>query len=91
MLIILAVLPSVFIGTIIYKNDIVEKEPVKFLRKLFALGVALSAIVILLTGVLQSIVPFLAQDLKTLSGLELFISMFLKFGIIYLLNNLIVY
>ena len=70
MLIILAVLPSVFIGTIIYKNDVVEKEPVKFLRKLFVLGVALSAIVILLTGVLQSIVPFLAQDLKTLSGLE---------------------
>ena len=82
MLIILAVLPSVFIGTIIYKNDVVEKEPVKFLRKLFVLGVALSAIVILLTGVLQSIVPFLAQDLKTLSGLELFISMFLSVALI---------
>ena len=58
MLIILAVLPSVFIGTIIYKNDIVEKEPKEFLRKLFALGVFLSAIVILLTEVLQSVVPF---------------------------------
>lgn len=82
MLIILAVLPSVFIGTIIYKNDVVEKEPKEFLRKLFALGVALSAIVILLTGVLQFIIPFLAQDLKTLSGLELFISMFLSVALI---------
>ena len=37
MLIILAVLPSVFIGTIIYKNDVVEKEPKEFLRKLDSL------------------------------------------------------
>lgn len=79
MLIILAVLPTILIGTIIYKNDTVEKESVGLLSKLFLDGICLAAIVIALTDILQTLIPFLAKDLKTLSNVELFISMF--FGV----------
>lgn len=37
-LIILAMLPSIILGFIIYKKDVVEKEPVSLLIKLFLFG-----------------------------------------------------
>ena len=37
LLILLAMLPSIVIGFIIYKKDIIEKEPIKLLLKLFLL------------------------------------------------------
>lgn len=46
-LILLAMIPEIILGIIIYKKDIVEKEPISLLIKLFLCGISSSFIALL--------------------------------------------
>ena len=78
-LLILAILPTVVLGTYIYKNDKIEKEPVSLLIKLLAFGVLATFLTIILTIVLGAIIPFFNGTGEGLDFLSLAIYVF--FGI----------
>lgn len=62
-LLLLSVLPSIALGVMIYKKDIVEKEPPRLLLKLF-LGGAIGSVILtlLLSTVLEPIIPDLEDS-----------------------------
>ncbi len=57
-LILLAMLPSFIIGFIIYKKDVIEKEPVLLLLKLFLFGVLATGVALFFEIYLQKIFLF---------------------------------
>ena len=80
--IIIAILPTVLIAALIYKNDIIEKEPGKLLARLFAGGIASAFLVIVVSTIAIMIFPFLAQDIGNLSYFEMFVSIFIGIALI---------
>ena len=61
-LLILAVLPSLFLGYYVYKNDKIEKEPTKLLIKLFLGGVLSAGLTIIISEVIVVLLPFLSDN-----------------------------
>ena len=62
LLILLAMLPSIVIGFIIYKKDIIEKEPIKLLLKLFLFGILSTGVALFLEIYAEKIFPFSLQS-----------------------------
>ncbi len=58
----LAILPTIVIGTFIYKNDRIEKEPTKLLIKLVVSGAFATVLTLLLTELLYLFLPFFADS-----------------------------
>lgn len=61
-LIVLAMLPSIILGFIIYKKDVVEKEPIGLLIKLFLFGILSSGVALFLELYGERLFPFVAQN-----------------------------
>lgn len=55
--IMLALLPSIILGIIVYKKDLVEKEPVSMLIKLFLYGILSAGVALLIELNLESLFP----------------------------------
>ena len=81
-LLLLSVLPSIALGVMIYKKDIVEKEPPGLLFKLF-LGGAIGSVIltILLSIVLDQIIPDL-EDSTNINFIYLAITTFFKVALV---------
>lgn len=62
LLILLAMLPSIIIGFLIYKKDVMEKEPPRLLLKLFLFGILSTGIALFLELWAQKIFPFSLND-----------------------------
>ena len=58
LLILLAMIPSLIIGFIIYKKDIIEKEPISLLLKLFLLGILSTGVALFLEIYAEELFPF---------------------------------
>lgn len=58
LLILLAMIPSLIIGFIIYKKDIIEKEPISLLLKLFLLGILSTGVALFLEIYTEELFPF---------------------------------
>lgn len=58
LLILLAMLPSIIIGFIIYKKDIIEKEPIRLLIKLFVFGMLSTGVALFLEIYAEKIFAF---------------------------------
>ena len=82
LLILLAMLPAFVIGFIIYKKDVIEKEPFLLLLKLFLFGVLSTGVALFLEIYMQKIFAF-SQETNFLSIL------FRSFIIIALCEELI--
>ena len=80
-LLFLSVLPSILLGSYIYKNDKVEKEPKGLLVKLFLGGVGSTGLTIFLSGFLFRFFPILDTDEST-NLFTLFISVFIGVALI---------
>ena len=64
LLILLAMLPSIVIGFIIYKKDIIEKEPIKLLLKLFLFGILSTGVALFLEIYAEKIFPFSLLEMQ---------------------------
>lgn len=62
LLIILSILPTLLIGLFIYKKDIIEKEPISFLLKLFLLGTLSTGVALFLEIYAEEIFPFSLEN-----------------------------
>ncbi len=60
--ILLAILPTVILGYLIYKKDIIEKEPISLLAKLFFVGVILTVPAAFLERFLISVIEMHIED-----------------------------
>ena len=80
--IIVAILPTVLIATLIYKNDLIEKESNKLLVRLFSGGIISAFLVIFISAIAIIFFPFLAKDITTLGIVEMFISIFIGIALI---------
>ena len=79
----LAVLPTIILGTFIYKNDKLEKEPASLLLSLGAAGIGSAILTLVLTYILGAIIPFFASEYYTsFSALELAIYVFVGVALI---------
>ena len=79
----LAILPTIILGTFIYKNDKLEKEPASLLLSLGAAGVGSAILTLILSGVLGAIIPFFASEYyTTFSAWELAIYVFIGIALI---------
>ncbi len=77
--ILLAILPTIILGSYIYKKDIVEKEPKKLLVILFLCGFLSAITTLVLTAVVQSIFPIFSKNYESLDMISLMVYVF--FGI----------
>lgn len=78
----ISIIPSIILGIIIYKNDKIEKEPAKLLRKLFLSGILTTVYVIIISYILELIIPFFAIEVTELSSMDRFIYYFLGVALI---------
>lgn len=82
-LVFLAVLPTIILGNIIYKNDKIEKEPKSLLIKLAICGVISVILTLVLTSILGIIIPFFNNDnYLNLDALSLAIYVFVGIALI---------
>lgn len=82
-LLILAILPTVVLGYIIYTNDKIEKEPVPLLVKLALGGIGSVIVTLIITLTLEIIAPFFSlENITFLSPIELAIYVFIGIAII---------
>lgn len=77
----LSILPVVVFGSIIYKNDF-DKEPTSILVKLFICGIGSIFLTLLLTAILQSVIPFFGYDSNSLNVIELIPYIFIGVALI---------
>ena len=80
-LLILSVLPVVFFGYVIYKNDF-DKEPTSILVKLFLCGICSIFVTLFLTSVLNIFVPFFGTETSELNAIELIPYVFIGVALI---------
>ena len=64
-LFILAVLPTIILGTFIYKNDKLEKEPTSLLASLLIAGVGSAFLTLTLSTILVKLIPFFGSEYYT--------------------------
>ena len=64
-LFILAVLPTIILGTFIYKNDKLEKEPTSLLASLLVAGVGSAFLTLTLSTILVKLIPFFGSEYYT--------------------------
>ena len=75
-LLIIAILPVILLGTYIYKKD-KHKEPSSLLVKLFISGIISTFIVVIVSVIATIIFPFLNENYATMSALEFFVYIFI--------------
>ena len=80
-LLFLAVIPVILIMTYVYKKDR-NKEPTKLLVKLFLFGILSCFLTLLLSRVLELIIPFFAEDTKSFNKIEMFIYVFIDIALL---------
>ena len=68
----LAILPVFGILTYIYKKDR-EKEPIKLLLNFFVLGMSLCFVVLVISYILEQILPFMSENIETSLDMLLYI------------------
>ncbi len=79
----LSILPTVILGSYIYSNDKIEKEPVPLLVKLMASGVLAVILTLILTNILSSIAPFFdAENLENFNSISLAVYVFIGIALI---------
>ncbi len=81
LLVIIAVLPIIFICLYIYNKD-KEKEPLKFLIKLFLLGILSCFLVMLISWKIQTVFPIFAKEVDEMSFFEVFLYSFVGVALI---------
>ncbi len=62
LLILLAMLPAIIFGFVIYKKDVVEKEPLKLLIKLFIFGILSAGVALLIEVYAENIFTFASKE-----------------------------
>lgn len=80
-LLIIAILPVVVYGLLIYNKD-KEKEPTSLLFRLFMGGGFAIVLTLVLTSGLTAFIPFIGEDNSLLSLPELFVSIFIGVGLV---------
>ena len=80
-LLILAIIPSIILGHIIFKKD-KSKEPKSLLIKLFLGGISSVFITLFLTAILQNIFPFFKNNPENLTLIQLIPSIFIGVALI---------
>ena len=80
-LLILAILPVILICTYIYTKDR-NKEPGLLLAKLFLLGIASCFLVLMMSGILFKIVPFMDKDTSNMTFFEIMAYSFIGVALI---------
>ena len=80
-LLILSIAPVVFFGFLIYKRDF-DKEPTGILVKLFICGVLSTIVTLLITYLLQTVIPFFGREHETMSLIELAVAIFIGVALI---------
>ena len=78
-LLFLAILPSIVLGSYIYKKDTVEKESTRLLMALIFCGLLAVITTLVLTEVSKIVFPIFAKNSMALDGIELVVYVF--FGI----------
>lgn len=81
LLLILSIAPVVFFGYQIYKRDF-DKEPTETLVKLFFCGVGSTFLTLVITGVLNRVIPFFGYDTNDLNVIELIPYVFIGIALI---------
>ena len=81
LLLLLAVLPSIILGYIVYKNDKIEKEPTKLLVKLFLGGILSIVITLIITGLEYILFPNIGE-LEKINYITQFIYCFIGIAVI---------
>lgn len=82
---ILTLLPTIFLGTYIYKKDIYEKESSKLLFSLFLAGIGSTVLTMIISVFMETVLPFFAADAEDIinySLLELFIYVFVGIALV---------
>ncbi len=80
-LLILSILPSVILGIMIYKKDVVEKEPKKLLILLLLGGLGAAVLTLVISLLLDSFLPDFDDSMKV-SELYLIIYTFIKIALV---------
>ncbi len=80
-LLFIAIIPVTAILLYVYGKDR-NKEPTKLLVKLFIFGIVSCFITVAISEVLESIIPLFGYETDELSGIELFISVFIGIALI---------
>ena len=80
-LLIIAILPVILLGTYIYKKD-KHKEPSSLLVKLFISGIISTFIVVIVSVIATIIFPFLNENYATMSALEFFVYIFISIALL---------
>lgn len=81
LLLILAIFPIIILATYVYKKDI-HKESKKILISLFIGGIVSCILTLILTGILQNIIPFFARDISSLNLIEKLLYIFIEIALI---------
>lgn len=81
LLLLLSILPSIILGIMIYKKDVVEKEPTILLVKLFLGGIGAIAITLILSYIIDPILPEI-DNLEVTNYIYLAINTFFKVALI---------
>lgn len=80
-LLFISILPVIIIGSYIYKKDR-NKESTMLLTKLFIAGIGSCFLVLILSGILGAIFPFIDADVKNLSTVNLILHVFIGVALI---------
>ncbi len=80
-LIILAILPVILICRYIYKKDS-EKEPMKLLMKFFFLGIISCFLVVFISEIMETILPFMNKDTAEMTTIEIIIYTFIGVALV---------
>ena len=81
LLLIIAILPVILIGMYMYKKD-KNKEPTSLLIKLFFGGVCSTFVILLVTLILQALIPFFGLEDKQLNIISLILYVFIGIALI---------
>lgn len=81
LLVILAVLPTLFIGYFVYKND-KHKEPFRILVTLFLFGIVSAIGVICISALLESVIPLFTKDTSIMNITELLLKVFIEIAFV---------
>lgn len=81
LLLILAALPVILLGMYIYKKD-KNKEPTHLLAKLFIGGILSCFLVLIISELLEFLIPLFTKDIETLNLIEIFLYVFIKIAFV---------
>ena len=80
-LLIISVLPVVLIGYYIYRKDL-NKESTGLLAKLFIAGVLSTILVLIMSAISETFIPFLGKEVEDLNTIELILYVFIGIALI---------